>query len=377
MLGDSVRWFGEMAKLALELVAGGRVLPLLEPAHGGRWVARWRPLLAAEADGERVAALRRADARRLRRARPRRRGGRRGGARAGRAGGRLRAARGGGARPPPDAPRRRSARRRRSGATRCSRRRRRRARAGPGGSGCTPRSAAWSRPLAPAAASGIRTCFQLTAPVDPAADADAAAEQLERGAQVDAWRLEFLLQAVDDPSLLVPAAEVWRARGALQLFRRTLEQPQERLLEDLGRALRLVPGLQPALRGARPTGMALDAEGAYRFLREGAPLLAQAGFGVRVPPWWNGPAARLGLKLRARATLVAGAARRRGASGWRRWSRTTGRCRWAGRRSPRTSSWRWRRPRCRWCAFAGSGWSCGRRRWPPRCACSSRAPAAR
>ncbi|WP_420129014.1 SNF2-related protein [Longimicrobium sp.] len=308
VLGQSVRWFAEVATLALELVAGGRVLPLLEPAHGGRWVARWRPLLAAEADGERVAALRRAmpgacaahapptamdDA-------------------AGRALDALTDAcvRRGGEQIPIPAPRRSEPRE----PAQAWRDALFAAEATPraGGAGWERMHAAlaaWSRTLAPAAASGIRTCFQLTPPVDPVADADAAAEQLERGAKVDAWRLDFLLQPVDDPSLLVPAGEVWRARGALQVFRRTLEQPQERLLEDLGRALRLVPGLQPALRGACPTGMSLDAEGAYRFLREDAPLLAQAGFGVRVPPWWNGPAARLGLKLKARSTSApAGAA---------------------------------------------------------------------
>ncbi|HYR08981.1 MAG TPA: DEAD/DEAH box helicase, partial [Longimicrobium sp.] len=300
VMGDSVRAFGEFAKLALEMVAGGRVLPLLEPVHGGRWTARWRPLLAAEADGERVAALRRAMPGACAAHAPAaaaddvvgraldalvdacvRQGVEATAPPAGRAA----------ARTPAEAwldalfaaeaaPRK----------------------GGPGWDRMHAALGAWSRPLAPATASGIRTCFQLTAPVDPAADPDAALAQIERGAKLDAWRLEFLLQAADDPSLLVPAGEVWRARGALKVFRRTLEQPQERLLEDLGRALRLVPGLHPALRGARPTGMTMDAEGAYHFLREGAPVLAQAGFGVRVPPWWNGPAARLGVKLRARSS---------------------------------------------------------------------------
>ncbi len=36
---------------------------------------------------------------------------------------------------------------------------------------------------------------------------------------------------------------------------------------------------------------------AYTFLRESAPLLEQSGFGVLVPPWWQKPAARLGVKL--------------------------------------------------------------------------------
>jgi SNF2 family DNA or RNA helicase len=300
VLGDSVRALGELAKLALELVAGGRVLPVLEPAHGGRWTARWRPLLAAEADGERLAALRRAIPGVCAAHAP--------AAAADDVAGRALDAL-------VDACVRHGARGYDTSAVR------RTTKPGPaeqwldallgmdpaareGGTKWDRLHAAlgtWSRPLASAAARGLRTCFQLTPPVDPAADVDAA-ERVERGAEVDAWRLDFLLQAADDPSLLVPAGEVWRARGALKVLRRTVEQPQERLLEDLGRALRLVPGLEPALRGARPTGMAMDAEGAYRFLREGAPLLAQAGFGVRVPPWWNAPAARLGVKLRARSS---------------------------------------------------------------------------
>ncbi|HEX6912880.1 MAG TPA: DEAD/DEAH box helicase [Longimicrobium sp.] len=297
--GDSVRALGELAKLALELVAGGRVLPVLEPAHGGRWTARWRPLLAAEADGERLAALRRAMPGVCAAHAP--------AAAADDPAGRALDAL-------VDACVRQGLRGQadvRRGAGRGAAEQWRDALvfadAAPwdGGKGMDRVHAAlgaWSRPLASAAGRGLRTCFRLTPPVDLGADVDAAAERLEGGAEIDRWRLDFLLQAADDPSLLVPASEVWRTRGALKVFRRTLEQPQERLLEDLGRAHRLVPGLEPALRGAAPTGMALDAEGAYRFLREAAPLLAQAGFGVRVPPWWNAPAARLGVKLRARSS---------------------------------------------------------------------------
>jgi SNF2 family DNA or RNA helicase len=302
VVGDSVRAFGEFAKLALEMVAGGRVLPLLEPAHGGRWMARWRPVLAADADGERLAALRRAMPGACAAHAP--------AAAADDVAGRaldalvdacVRQGLEGHATPAA----------RRAAATRTPAEQWRdalfapAAAPRPGGPAWDRLHTAlgtWSRPLAPATASGLRTCFQLTPPVDPTADVDAALEQIERGAEIDAWRLDFLLQAADDPSLLVPATQVWKARGPLKVFRRTLEAPQERLLEDLGRALRLVPGLEPALRGARPTGMVMDAERAYRFLREGAPLLQQAGFGVRVPPWWGQPAARLGARLKARSS---------------------------------------------------------------------------
>ncbi|MGH9075787.1 MAG: DEAD/DEAH box helicase, partial [Acidimicrobiales bacterium] len=44
---------------------------------------------------------------------------------------------------------------------------------------------------------------------------------------------------------------------------------------------------------------------AATFLREGFPLLEQAGFGVLVPPWWR--RSRLGLRLRAKATKATAA----------------------------------------------------------------------
>src|SRR6266511_2754114 len=121
------------------------------------------------------------------------------------------------------------------------------------------------------------------------------------------WRLEFLLQATDEPSLLVPAAEVWRAAGTLSVLARRVEQPQELLLTDLGRAIRLYPELERALRSARPAALALDAAGAHRFLRDAAPLLAQTGFGVLLPSWWDRRGARVGLRLVAGSAAAPGA----------------------------------------------------------------------
>jgi non-specific serine/threonine protein kinase len=142
----------------------------------------------------------------------------------------------------------------------------------------------WRSTALPAAAP-FRTCFRVTPP---------AREEGKR------WQVEFLLQAVDDPSLLVPAAEVWRSAERLVAFQRSLTNPQERLLADLGRASRLNDDIERALRGAQPVGVTLDAESAYRFLSEAGPLLSEAGFGVLVPPWWRSAASRLGSRLVAR-----------------------------------------------------------------------------
>jgi hypothetical protein len=151
--------------------------------------------------------------------------------------------------------------------------------------------AAWQRE---ALGGAVRACFRLIEP-----DPDESTEEFAEDSSGHDWRLEFALQATDEPSLIVDAERVWRSRGALRALARHLDSPQETLLAELGRANRLYPPLAEALRTARPAALSLDAAGAHRFLREGAPLLAGAGFGVLLPSWWSRPRGRLGVRLRA------------------------------------------------------------------------------
>ena len=131
--------------------------------------------------------------------------------------------------------------------------------------------------------------------VDPALESNPDA--LDDNRRTPDWRVEILLQAKDDPSVLVPAAEVWIANGhGLGLLGRRIDEPQERLLGGLGHALRLWPELEPALRERAPTGVDLDSESAMRFLRDAAPALEQGGFAVLAPRWWT---QRLRIKLEA------------------------------------------------------------------------------
>ncbi|TNC26404.1 DEAD/DEAH box helicase [Amycolatopsis alkalitolerans] len=119
------------------------------------------------------------------------------------------------------------------------------------------------------------------------------------GTDEPAWRLEFLLQSVEDPSLLVPAEQAWDDDGSLS---RWIARPQELLLAELGRASRSYPELAPALRQARPCALDLDAEGAYHFLSVAAPALDEAGFGVMLPSWWD-QSRQLGLTLAAQTPV--------------------------------------------------------------------------
>ncbi len=117
------------------------------------------------------------------------------------------------------------------------------------------------------------------------------------------WLLHYLIQAKDDPSLLIPAEEVWKkTRGALLHLGHRFEQPQEKLLAGLGYAARLFPPAAESLKSKRPTELAVTTNGAYSFLRETAPILEGAGFGILVPPWWNKKGARLGVKVKMKST---------------------------------------------------------------------------
>ena len=81
-----------------------------------------------------------------------------------------------------------------------------------------------------------------------------------------------------------PRPRSWKARGrSLEQLGRAFRDPQESLLEALGRAARLFPPLARALDEPRPESIALDPATAWTFLGEGAATLAEAGFGVIVP----------------------------------------------------------------------------------------------
>jgi SNF2 family DNA or RNA helicase len=147
----------------------------------------------------------------------------------------------------------------------------------------------WRRPIEIAASAPFRLCLRLEEP------------EAKSGRNADRWRVRYLLQAVDDPSLLVPAEAAWKARGrGAEVLRRDGFRPREYLLSALGQAATLSPQIEASLKSAAPSGYDLDATGAHEFLSERAGPLEQAGFGVFLPAWWT----RKGTKLRLAARAV-------------------------------------------------------------------------
>ena len=291
-VGGSIGYLAAVARLADDLVARGRVLPALTTEDGG-YAARWRPVLSA-ADAQRARELTAAMPPACRAA-------------ADTAPGPLVA-------DMLDALADITARTRLPGALLPARRGRAPARIGIGErtvaalttsdplvAVTTPEderearelTAAFAEWLASAAlpAGPVRTCFRLIEP-------PAASPQATGAGDEESWRVEFSLQSAQDPSLMLPAPDVWAGAGFGWLGGGA--HPEEELLAGLGAAARLFPTLDGALREAAPAQVALDNSGALEFLRETGPLLSGAGFGVLLPDWAR--KARLGLKLTTKSS---------------------------------------------------------------------------
>lgn len=147
------------------------------------------------------------------------------------------------------------------------------------------RIAAWREPLVTTDAAPYRLLFRL--------------EEPEGEAQPEAWQVRYLVQAVDDPSLQVPAEDLWNPRGpGARALRRDGADPKRFLLAALGQASGVWPPVEASLRGRSPTGQLLGLEAAYDFLSRAAILLEGAGFGVQLPAWWSGKGTKVRLGVR-------------------------------------------------------------------------------
>jgi hypothetical protein len=132
---------------------------------------------------------------------------------------------------------------------------------------------AWLAPFHVLPQARGRLCVQLDEP----------SEDEQRG-----WRLSYYLQDVDEPSVLIPARQIWYhdSRDAVIAQRRFITAAKT-LLADLAYAATLCPPIAESMRLAMPEGAAITLEQAHTFLREGAAALEAADIGVRVPAWWK------------------------------------------------------------------------------------------
>ena len=145
----------------------------------------------------------------------------------------------------------------------------------------------WREPLSLSLAAPYRLVFRLEEPKE----------------ETDPWQVRYLVQPVDDPSLLAPASDVWKARGKkASLLQRGETSPRDFLLAALGAAATLSPQIEASLHTAQPASFTLDTNGAFQFLADTGPLLEGMGYGVLLPAWWTRRGAKLRLAARAKMT---------------------------------------------------------------------------
>ena len=170
----------------------------------------------------------------------------------------------------------------------------------------------WQRPLAASAAGPFRLCFRLEEP-------DGNGERKGKmGEGKSSWYVRYLLQAVQDPSLLIPAEEAWKTQAGAGKKRRPFSpllqegfNAREYLLLSLGQASGICPRIEASLTRPAPGGYEMDAAGAHDFLTQKALPLRQAGYGVMLPAWWTG----MGTKARLTARAGVQAPQMQGAGG--------------------------------------------------------------
>jgi SNF2 family DNA or RNA helicase len=150
----------------------------------------------------------------------------------------------------------------------------------------------WQRPVTVSAAAPFQLCFRLEEPPENG--------QAQGPAARGRWQVRYLLQARDDPSLLIPVAAAWNPRGrTANVFKAHSFQPREYLLTALGQAAGLCPPVEASLKSPTPAAFSTDTAGAHKFLGESAWLLEQAGFGVMLPSWWTRGGSRQRLTVQA------------------------------------------------------------------------------
>jgi SNF2 family DNA or RNA helicase len=162
----------------------------------------------------------------------------------------------------------------------------------------------WQKPIALSVGAAFRLCFRLEEPPE---------EGVNNGSEPTAsrgdWKMRYLLQATDDPSLFVPVSDAWMPKGRhATIFRARNFNAHEYLLTSLGQAASLCHPVETSLKSAAPSCFTLDTVGAHDFLTQTAWLLEQAGFGVLLPSWWTrkGTKQRLTVQAHVKSTKMQG-----------------------------------------------------------------------
>lgn len=161
----------------------------------------------------------------------------------------------------------------------------------------------WKRPVVVMTTSPFRLCFRLEEPEElEGKNGLEETEEEYEGFEIpkSMWNVRYLLQAHDDPSLLIPVKDAWKPGKTSPLQKYDVKNIRQFLLFSLGQAAGIMSWIESSLENPDPEGHPLDTKEAYEFLTEKAISLNQAGFGVMLPAWWTGKGTKARLQSRAK-----------------------------------------------------------------------------
>ncbi len=150
----------------------------------------------------------------------------------------------------------------------------------------------------------FRFCFRVIEPPEERAEWEEKNQKKENakdGEKEPEWTVQYLLQAVDDPSLIIPVQEAWLAENNSIFRERNFSVPGF-VLTALGQVAGLCSHIEESLKTSIPIGYMLTTEEVYDFLLNKVPLLEHAGFIVMVPGWWNKKGSVRKLSLRGQVS---------------------------------------------------------------------------
>ncbi|MFZ5824567.1 MAG: DEAD/DEAH box helicase [Bacillota bacterium] len=123
------------------------------------------------------------------------------------------------------------------------------------------------------------------------------------------WEVELLLQTTVEPVVTIPATAVWEAIGQeLVIGHHRYQNAEQRLLADLPAMARLYPPLERLRAAPHAAKLRVDGQAVFQLLQEGAPLLQEAGFRVMLP---SGLVRSAGLRAKMHLKPMSGAAETR------------------------------------------------------------------
>lgn len=105
----------------------------------------------------------------------------------------------------------------------------------------------------------------------------------------DNWRIDFLLELKEDPSLKISLNDYWTMNKTkkTQLIKKFGRDMEKEILLYLGYGAKIYPEIWKGLETDKPGGFELNLEKAFQFLKEQAWVLEDAGYKVIVPAWWT------------------------------------------------------------------------------------------